>query len=61
MADFYELQRAMRAMRQAALQRGALAILDLGSSKIGPGNHFSDISFKFHFPQVYDVYTQIFP
>ena len=28
MADFYELQRAMRAMRQAALQRGALAILD---------------------------------
>ena len=35
MADFYELQRAMRAMRQAALQRGALAILDLGSSKIG--------------------------
>ena len=35
MADFYELQREMRAMRQAALQRGALAILDLGSSKIG--------------------------
>ena len=35
MADMYELQRAMRAMRQSALQRGALAILDLGSTKIG--------------------------
>ena len=35
MADLYELQRAMRAMRQSALQRGALAILDLGSTKIG--------------------------
>ncbi len=35
MADFYEMQRAMRAMRQSALQRGALAILDLGSTKIG--------------------------
>ena len=35
MVDLYELQRAMRAMRQSALQRGALAILDLGSTKIG--------------------------
>ncbi len=35
MADLYELQRAMRAMRQSALRRGALAILDLGSTKIG--------------------------
>tara|TARA_B100001057_G_scaffold424451_1_gene447233 strand:+ start:1737 stop:3071 length:1335 start_codon:yes stop_codon:yes gene_type:complete len=35
MAKFYELQRAMRAMRQSALHRGALAILDLGSTKIG--------------------------
>ena len=35
MADLYELQRAMRAMRQSALQRGTLAILDLGSTKIG--------------------------
>ena len=35
MADLYELQRAMRSMRQSALQRGALAILDLGSTKIG--------------------------
>ena len=35
MTDLYELQRAMRAMRQSALQRGALAILDLGSTKIG--------------------------
>ena len=34
MAELYELQRAMRAMRQSALQRGALAILDLGSTKI---------------------------
>ena len=35
MTDLYELQRAMRSMRQSALQRGALAILDLGSTKIG--------------------------
>ncbi len=35
MAGLYELQRTMRAMRQSALQRGALAILDLGSTKIG--------------------------
>ena len=35
MAELYELQRAMRAMRQSALQRGALAVLDLGSTKIG--------------------------
>lgn len=34
MAEFYELQRAMRAMRQSALQSGTLAILDLGSTKI---------------------------
>ena len=35
MADLNELQRAMRSMRQSALQRGALAILDLGTTKIG--------------------------
>jgi len=34
MAEFYELQRAMRAMRQSALHSGTLAILDLGSTKI---------------------------
>ena len=35
MTDFYQSQRAMRAMRQAAMQRGVVAILDVGTSKIG--------------------------
>ncbi|WP_425052336.1 cell division protein FtsA [Psychromarinibacter sp. S121] len=34
MTDFYDSQRAMRAMRKAALQRGVIAILDIGTSKI---------------------------
>ncbi len=34
MTDLYESQRAMRAMRKAALQRGVIAILDIGTSKI---------------------------
>ncbi|MEM6638208.1 MAG: cell division protein FtsA [Pseudomonadota bacterium] len=34
MNDFYEHQRAMRAMRKAAMQRGVIAILDIGTSKI---------------------------
>ncbi|MBW6416826.1 cell division protein FtsA [Celeribacter sp. PS-C1] len=34
MTDLYEAQRAMRNMRKAALQRGVIAILDVGSSKI---------------------------
>lgn len=34
MRDLYHSQRAMRAMRQAAMQRGVIAILDIGSSKI---------------------------
>lgn len=34
MTDFYHSQRAMRAMRKAALQRGVIAILDIGTSKI---------------------------
>ena len=34
MRDFYQSQRAMRNMRQAAMQRGVVAILDVGSSKI---------------------------
>ncbi|SFJ17767.1 cell division protein FtsA [Celeribacter neptunius] len=34
MTDLYEAQRAMRNMRNAALQRGVVAILDVGSSKI---------------------------
>ena len=49
MRDLYQSQRAMRNMRQAAMQRGVVAILDVGSSKIaclvlrfdGP-EHFSD-------------------
>ncbi len=35
MGDFYESQRAMRNMRKAAMQRGVIAILDVGTSKIG--------------------------
>ncbi len=34
MRDLYQSQRAQRAMRQAAMQRGVIAILDVGSSKI---------------------------
>ncbi|MDJ1015089.1 MAG: cell division protein FtsA [Paracoccaceae bacterium] len=34
MTDLYEAQRAMRAMRRAAMQRGVIAILDVGTSKI---------------------------
>ena len=34
MIELYESQRAMRAMRQAALQRGVVAVLDVGTSKI---------------------------
>ncbi len=35
MSDLYKAQRAMRNMRRAAMQRGVIAILDLGTSKIG--------------------------
>lgn len=34
MKDLYKSQRAQRAMRQAAMQRGVIAILDVGTSKI---------------------------
>ncbi|CUH85696.1 cell division protein FtsA [Thalassovita mediterranea] len=34
MFDLYDSQRAMRNMRKAAMQRGVVAILDVGSSKI---------------------------
>lgn len=34
MHDLYESQRAMRNMRKAAMQRGVVAILDVGTSKI---------------------------
>lgn len=34
MTDLYQSQRAMRNMRKAAMQRGVIAILDVGSSKI---------------------------
>jgi len=34
MKDLYEAQRAMRNMRKAAMQRGVIAILDVGTSKI---------------------------
>ena len=34
MTDLYQSQRAMRQMRQHALQRGVIAILDVGTSKI---------------------------
>ncbi|MAY87391.1 MAG: cell division protein FtsA [Pseudooceanicola sp.] len=34
MTDLYQSQRAMRQLRQQALQRGVIAILDVGSSKI---------------------------
>lgn len=35
MSQFYKNQRAMRGQRQAALQRGIIAILDIGTWKIG--------------------------
>lgn len=49
MHDLYQTQRAMRNKRQAAMQRGVIAVLDVGSSKIacfvlrfdGP-EHFRD-------------------
>ena len=34
MTDLYQAQRAMRNMRKAAMQRGVVAILDIGTSKI---------------------------
>lgn len=34
MTDLYQAQRAMRALRRAAMQRGVVAILDVGTSKI---------------------------
>ena len=34
MTMLYETQRAMRNMRKAAMQRGVVAVLDVGSSKI---------------------------
>lgn len=34
MTDLYQMQRAMRDMRRAAMQRGVVAILDVGTSKI---------------------------
>ena len=34
MTDLYQSQRAMRAMRKAAIQRGVVAVLDVGTSKI---------------------------
>jgi len=34
MRDLYETQRAMRNLRKAAMQRGVVAVLDVGSSKI---------------------------
>lgn len=34
MKDLYQKQRAMRAIRKAALQRGVIGLLDIGSSKI---------------------------
>ncbi|MEY2960443.1 MAG: hypothetical protein RLZ60_273, partial [Pseudomonadota bacterium] len=34
MKQLYETQRAMRNMRKAALQRGLIAILDVGTSKV---------------------------
>src|SRR6056297_3105533 len=34
MIELYETQRAMRNMRKAAMQRGVVAVLDVGTSKI---------------------------
>ncbi len=35
MTDLYQMQRGMRAMRRAANARGVIAILDIGTSKVG--------------------------
>jgi cell division protein FtsA len=35
MTELYQQQRAMRAMRRAAMQRGVIAVLDIGTAKIG--------------------------
>jgi cell division protein FtsA len=35
MTELYQQQRAMRAMRSAAMQRGVIAVLDIGTAKIG--------------------------
>ena len=35
MTELYQQQRAMRAIRRTAMQRGVIAILDVGTSKIG--------------------------
>ena len=32
--QLYEVQRAMRARREAALRRGVIAVLDIGTSKV---------------------------
>ena len=50
MTDLYQSQRAMRQMRKAAMQRGVIAVLDVGTSKIaclilrfdGPGTARAD-------------------
>ncbi len=50
MTELYQSQRAMRNMRKAAMQRGVIAILDVGTSKIaclvlrfdGPGRMTDD-------------------
>ncbi|MEL7204777.1 MAG: cell division protein FtsA, partial [Pseudomonadota bacterium] len=34
MIELYDSQRAMRNMRKAAIQRGVVAVLDVGTSKI---------------------------
>lgn len=34
MRELYQVQRSMRALRRAAMQRGSIALLDVGSSKI---------------------------
>jgi cell division protein FtsA len=35
MTDLYQSQRAMRALRKVAMQRGTIAVLDIGSFKVG--------------------------
>ena len=34
MNELYQSQRAMRAMRNIAMQRGIIAVLDVGTSKV---------------------------
>jgi len=34
MNDLYQAQRAMRVMRKTAIQRGVIAVMDVGSSKV---------------------------